>query len=78
MGIEILETAQVQVYRQDAEWLKSVRNGYYTYPQLIDWVESRTADLKEAENNSSLPDSPNRAAAEDLLIDITEQFLRLG
>ena len=37
MGIEILTTGDLQVWRHDADELLAIRNGAWTYEQLIAW-----------------------------------------
>jgi len=75
MGIEILETGEVHVYRPDREWLKAVRGGLLSYEELLAIAgdcEARLARLKES---SSLPAEPDAAAANDLVVELQERFL---
>lgn len=75
MGCEILQGQGVLVRRQDAEWLQGVRQGCLTYPELLKWVAERETALSRAEAHSQLPLEPDREKAEQLVIEITEQFL---
>lgn len=77
MGCEILNTAEVHVFRPDAEWLLSVRNGALGYEELLEWVAGQEVALREAETNSRLPEAPDFERAEQMVVEITEAYLRL-
>ena len=74
MGEEILTTGQVQVRRPDADWLRQVRQGHYPYEELLAWARSREAGLKTLRDTSPLPEQPDHQAAEQLLIDILQDY----
>ena len=76
MGTEILETGEVQVYRSDAEWLMGIRRGKLSYQELLQWAKEREGRLVEAEARSELPSEPDREKAEQIVIELTENFLR--
>ncbi|MCL4834862.1 MAG: nucleotidyltransferase domain-containing protein [Caldilineaceae bacterium] len=76
MGIEILREGVVRVKRPDAEWLRSVKAGRYTYPELLEIVEDLQAELAEAERHTSLPATPDEAAIDALLVDLHWQALQ--
>lgn len=76
MGTEILESGVVHVFRQDAEWLKGVRAGSLTYTELLDWVKETEQRLSQAEKMSELPTTPPFEEAENLVVELTEKFLR--
>jgi len=75
MGAELLERHALQVRRPDAEWLRGVRAGRLSYPELEAAVAERKRELREAIARSSLPLEPAAHAAEALVIEITERFL---
>lgn len=75
MGAELLETGQLQVYRPDREWLRSVREGALTYEELLRLAAQHEAHLDLLHENSPLPAEPDSAAAEDLVITLHERFL---
>jgi len=59
MAREILETGQVQVFRADAEELRSIRAGAWTYEKIIEFAEQEDIALIEVAKNSKLPKSPD-------------------
>ena len=77
MGIEILSRREVLVRRPDAEELKAIRSGGMSYEELIDWAQQREQELSRAEKDSALPDQPDQALAQKLVVEATERFLSL-
>jgi hypothetical protein len=75
MGVEILSTSQVHVYRPDREWLLEVRHGLLSYEELLEVAASYEARLGELYETSSLPDQANFEAAEALVAELQEQYL---
>ena len=74
MGIEILKTGEVCVRRSDGSWLRSIREGAWSYQRLSEWTVEQRERLEAARAMSPLPDQPNREAVEDLQIEILERF----
>jgi len=74
MGEEILAEGRVQVRRPDADWLRQVRGGLYSYEELLDWARSREAGLARLRSTSPLPEEPDLEAAETLLMEILESY----
>jgi predicted nucleotidyltransferase len=74
MAREILETGKVNVWREDAEELKAIRNGAMTYQQLIDFADKEDEALVEVARNSKLPLQPDRAKLHKLVYDLTMEF----
>ena len=75
MGIEILKTGQVRVKREhDAEWLKSIKRGAYSYQELTGWATQQQKALSAAKRESQLAGEPDRDKAEQLQIEIIEEF----
>lgn len=54
-GVEILETGVVPVRRKDAQELLDIRNGKYTYEELVDHAKVLEDKIKEAYKSSDLP-----------------------
>jgi uncharacterized protein len=75
MGEEILREGKVLVLRPDAEWLLSVRHGALSYEQVMDLAVEHRARLDQMTTTSPLPDGPDVAAANELLISLQEEFL---
>ena len=75
MGMEILETGQVHVYRPDLEWLRAVRHGLLSYEELLALAATYEARLGQLYDISPLPDEPDADAAEALVVELQEKFL---
>lgn len=73
---EILTTGQVLVRRPDAEELLSIRNGAWTYEQLIAWSEKQDEELKEVAKTSKLPWSANRVKLEKIMVEMIWEFIK--
>ena len=72
MGTEFLETGVLKVYRdEDADEIRAIKRGEWTLEQVNAEAERGFARAREARDRSPLPDRPDFAAAERLLIDIT-------
>lgn len=72
---EILTTGVVQVKRPDREELLAIRNGAWTYEQLVEWVDAQAPLLEEAYKTSKLPKEPDRKTLDALCIEMTEKGL---
>ena len=72
---EILETGEVRVLRPDREELLAIRNGEWSYEKLIAYAEDREKQLDNLYDKSPLPKKPNYKAINNLLIEITGDFL---
>ena len=77
MGREVLETGKVHVWRgpgagspNDAEELRSIRKGAWSYEKLIEWAEGEDKALQETYNKKKyvVPHSPDREALDDLCV----------
>lgn len=75
MGIEILSTGQVRVYRPDREWLLAVRSGLLSYEELLSLAADYEKQLKGLYQTSTLPESPDAGAADALVEKLQWQFL---
>lgn len=73
---EILLTGKVIVKRPDREELLGIKNGAWSYEQLLAWADEQEKSLDELYANTSLPRTPNRAALQALCIELVEQSLR--
>lgn len=76
MAVEILETAEVKVRRDDREALLAVRDGALSYDALIEEAERLKAQIAEAKRRSTLPDAPDEAALDALAVTLIEAALR--
>jgi predicted nucleotidyltransferase len=75
MGLEILQTGEVHVKRLDAEWLKGVRTGSMDYPEILAWATRKIAELNRAVKESTLPDEPDRATAQEIVVSLQQRFI---
>ena len=75
MGVEILSTGQVHVYRPDHEWLLAVREGLLGYEALLALAGEYEGQVKALRQSSALPESPDAAAAEELVVELQGRHL---
>ena len=74
---EILTGQGVLVRRPDAEELNAIRDGAWTYEQLMEWAKREDKDLIEVARTSPLPSLPDRHALDALCQELVvgqEQF----
>ncbi len=73
---EILETGKVIVKRPDREELLAIRNGAWTYDQLIEFAEREDKLLQELYDASKvLPKSPDKEKLDKLCVSLIEKSL---
>ncbi len=74
---EVLMTGKVIVKRPDREELLAIRNGAWTYEELLAFAESEELLLNELYNTSTvLPKVPDQAKLDNLCIELVEERLR--
>jgi hypothetical protein len=71
---EILVEGIVSVRRPDAEFLRSIRDGAWSYERLMEWALQQDEELGDIAKRSALPKAPNRQVLDDLCIDITSMM----
>jgi len=74
---EILETGKVIVKRPDREELLNVRNGRRSYESIIREAERLEGECEELYDTSTLQKHPNRQKLNDIIVNLTEEYLRL-
>jgi uncharacterized protein len=73
---EILTTGKVIVKRPDREELLTIRNGAWSYEQLIDFAESEDKALAELYlTSTALPKTPDKEKLDQLCIQLVERSL---
>jgi predicted nucleotidyltransferase len=72
---EILTTGKVIVKRPDRDELLAIRDGAWSYDQLVEWAGKEDAAMDELYANSPLPKCPKREVLDRLCIDIVEEML---
>jgi len=78
MGIEFLETGTLRVYRtDDADELKGIKQGGWSLDDVKAEAERLFGQIDAARSRSTLPDGPDEAAANALLIEMHLQVLGL-
>ena len=79
MGIEFLETGQLRVFRSlDADELKEIKRGGWTLEQVKAQAEGLFRRIEGVRARSPLPERPDEAAANDLLVEIHMRVLGLA
>ncbi|RYE75405.1 MAG: hypothetical protein EOO74_10075 [Myxococcales bacterium] len=73
---EILETGHVSVKRDDRDELLAIRNGAWSYDQLIAWAAEQEQGMDELYKKAPLPHAPDRKKLDQLCIDLVEEALR--
>ncbi|MDD5649385.1 MAG: nucleotidyltransferase domain-containing protein [Candidatus Nanoarchaeia archaeon] len=78
MGKECLLKGELFVDRTniDAEELKEIRNGSWTFDQAEQYTKDQDKELSELYLTTTLPKSPNREAISKLCVEIVDNFLR--
>lgn len=77
MGAEFLETGKLRVFREeDAEEIRAIKRGEWSLDRVREEADRGFERAKEAAARSSLPEQPDFAAADRLLIEITFQIWR--
>ncbi len=74
MAHEILDGKGLIVKRPDAEELLAIRNGAWTYELLEAYAEAMDAGLGAIAGGSKLPEAPDRARIDEILVDIIENM----
>jgi predicted nucleotidyltransferase len=72
---EILEKGEVNVWRPDAKELLEIRNGGWTYEQLIEFADEQDAKMDELYKSSVLPKRANQHKLDKLCIELTKEFM---
>lgn len=67
---EALETGEVLVKRPDAAELLAIRNGAWSYEEMMEYFNSTVTDIRNI--SSVLPKQPDRKLATKILIDLRE------
>jgi predicted nucleotidyltransferase len=70
---EILTEGIVRVRRPDAEELLSIRDGAWTYDQLIEWAKTQNTEMIEIARTSKLKKNADRKALDRLCRKLTAQ-----
>lgn len=75
MGKEILEQGLVLVKRPDAEELVAIRNGAWTYDQVVTYAENMEQIMEASQKTSPLPREPDRVGIDKLCQEVIENYV---
>lgn len=76
MGVEILRHGELHVSRSDADELRAIRAGAWSYDELIERAEALGAQVHQAAGESALPAAPNEERLNELCVDLIGAVLR--
>lgn len=76
---EILVDGEVNVWRSDHAELLAIRNGAWTYDQIVEWAEKEDAELDVLYRSGKyvVPKEPDRNAIDALCVELVEEALRV-
>jgi hypothetical protein len=74
MAEEIALYQQIIVKRENRNFLLKIRNGEFEFEELMRMVEDKMECIKTVYANSTLPDRPDIQIAENLLVQIRQEF----
>jgi hypothetical protein len=74
MAEEIARFKQINVRRDDRDYLLKIRSGEFEYHDLVMQAEEKMMIIDELFKRSDLPDEPDVIALENLLVSIRDQF----
>jgi hypothetical protein len=77
-GKEVLETGRVNVDRTniDADELKAILNGAWTFDQVEECAERMDTELGVLYEKSTLPKHPNMNKIKELCVEVVSEYLR--
>jgi uncharacterized protein len=75
MAVEALETGELVVLRPDRDELLGIRDGAWTYEELIENAEALHADVRRAAASSTLPDRADESAIDALCVAVVADVL---
>lgn len=77
MAEEIARDGQIIVRRtHDKDFLWKIRKGEFFYQDLVEKAEQKLTEIDQLFNISSLPETPNETAIEQLLVSMREEHYR--
>ena len=73
---ELLSTQALSVTRPDAEFLREIRAGVYSFEELETMYEVQDAELAQLYETTQLPHTPQHALIEALGVNVIEAYLK--
>ncbi|MCD6066972.1 MAG: hypothetical protein K0S33_1798 [Bacteroidetes bacterium] len=74
MAEEIAKENTINVRRTDREFLLKIRSGAFQYEELVALANEKVYNIDALYEKSSLPEEPDVKVAEELLIELREEF----
>lgn len=78
MAREILETGKVLVHRPDADEIRAIRNGAWSYEEVVSFAEREDLVLNDVVRSSVLPKTPPIKEIHELVFEMVMQFNTKG
>lgn len=73
MGVESLRDGEVVIKRPDAKELLSIRNGSWTYEEIVAYAEAMDKEVREVwYHKTALPKKPNAKLAAEVLMNVQD------
>ena len=72
MAEEIAVEKQIHVFRKDRDFLFKIKNGEFLYDELVKMANGKIAKIEQLYTISDLPDMPDKAAVNKLLVQMRE------
>lgn len=69
-GKELLLTGKITFPLPNAEWLLSIKQGFYSYEQILEMAKTMESEFEIWYEQSPLPNTPNRNKLKELYYDI--------
>lgn len=74
MALEIACEGAVRVRRPNARWLLEVRDGKFSYADVLTLAEQRLIEIRAAFAKSTLPEEPDWNKISELLREVQSEF----
>ncbi len=74
MATEIAQQKQVNVKRNNREFLLKIKSGYYEYEDLLKMAKQLQIEMERAFENSVLPENPNLEIINELTYQVRDRF----
>jgi len=74
VGLDIIKSGEVVVWRDDRDFLLNIRDGGWNYEKLIEWAERMIDDIEAEVDRCTLPKKPNFKAINKLYGAIVKSF----
>lgn len=72
-GKELLLTGNITFPLPNAEWLLSIKNGFYQYEEILEMAKTMESEFETWYNESPLPHKPNINAIKELYFQIVKE-----